>query len=100
MQYSNLFVVAMGICTVFVVLILIIALCSLLSLIFRNSKTEERSNDHKPCGTNRRHCSSRGGIQRYRRFRAPHPVHQKNLTIKRKGEKNEEISCECEWLPL
>ena len=43
MQYSNLFVVAMGICTVFVVLILIIALCSLLSLIFRNSKTEEKS---------------------------------------------------------
>ena len=43
MQISNLFVVAMGICTVFVVLILIIALCSLLSLIFRHSGTEEKS---------------------------------------------------------
>ena len=43
MQISNLFVVAMGICTVFVVLILIIALCSLLSLIFRHSGTEEKA---------------------------------------------------------
>lgn len=42
MQISNLFVVVMGICTVFVVLILIIALCSLLSLIFRRSGTEEK----------------------------------------------------------
>ena len=41
MQISNLFVVAMGLCTVFVVLILIIVLCSLLSLIFRCTKTEE-----------------------------------------------------------
>lgn len=48
MQISNLFVVAMGICTVFVVLILIIALCSLLSLIFRHSGTEEKSAANVP----------------------------------------------------
>ena len=48
MQISNLFVVAMGICTVFVVLVLIIVLCSLLSLIFRHSSTEKKTATNVP----------------------------------------------------
>lgn len=41
MNISDLFVVAMGLITVFVVLILIIALCYLLSLISRSHKENE-----------------------------------------------------------
>lgn len=52
MQISDLFVVAMGIGTVFVVLVLIIALCSLLGAAFKNTKDGKPAQAAAPAADN------------------------------------------------
>lgn len=52
MQISDLFVVAMGIGVVFIVLILIIVLCSLLGAAFKNVKDEKPAQSAAPAADN------------------------------------------------